>query len=159
MLGKEIIDVNGIEANEPKYPGLNILPMKTIYQNRKKTVQTKVRPIASFMKTDSNGPFFEGYEIHMGEIIRESTDHPLLTTESGEIEGHVLGQSVIGTIVHGLFNHSPIILNLLSHFLGHSRNWNHYDMLDRLANSLNEHTSPTFKDTVFFEPMQRIKHV
>ncbi len=110
MLGREILDPEGVESEEECCPCLGLLPMVTVMRKEKTTHQIKAvvrRPIPMLGLGPSSPPL-EGYEIHMGDTI-SSEESPLLIVErSGEkieveegLAHPVL--NVFGCYIHGIF--------------------------------------------------------
>lgn len=99
MLGEYIVDADGIEGEEGKYPGLALLPIKTIITQQKITRQRLVT--SSFPQA---GLPVSGYEIHQGrtsvqpsETIENLFDDPNL----GIVDRT---QAIWGTYLHGIFD-------------------------------------------------------
>jgi adenosylcobyric acid synthase len=86
MLGSMIDDE--VESGAGRITGLNLLPVHTIFREKKVLAQTQ--------RLLADGTVLRGYEIHHGDVV----------TDGGESlfadEGCLLG-SVAGTIWHGLF--------------------------------------------------------
>jgi adenosylcobyric acid synthase len=102
MLGRRILDPNGVESSYREIEGLGLLDAVTIFERTKVTVQVSGVHRAS-------GCRIEGYEVHMGRT--ETRDVvPLLEVSSAcdtapRGEGAVsLDGRVMGTYVHGLFD-------------------------------------------------------
>ena len=108
MLGKMLADPEGIEGQEGRYQGLNLLPLKTVIAGNKVARQRIVT---------SNYPQVglpvSGYEIHQGrsrlveseEGNKQSSCKPLFDDPGlGIVDMH---QSVWGSYLHGLFDNGP----------------------------------------------------
>jgi adenosylcobyric acid synthase len=108
MLGKHLADPEGIEGQEGRYKGLEMLPIRTVITGTK---------IARQRQVTSNYPLaglpVSGYEIHQGrtqpvEPERGSSDSlckPLFDdTTLGMVDGN---QAVWGTYLHGIFDNGP----------------------------------------------------
>lgn len=101
MLGKEVIDLNGVEGDEgASWEGLGLLDVTTNFEfYEKRTTQVTGR------LADGSGEV-RGYEIHMG--LSESRESPLFyLRENGseKAEGAISTDGmVMGTYVHGLFD-------------------------------------------------------
>lgn len=122
MLGKTLADAEGIEGEAGNYPGLNLLPIRTIIEPNKIARQRLVM---------SNYPQLglpvAGYEIHQG---RSKTIEP--PQRGGEISYYPLfddpglgivdsTQLIWGCYLHGLFDNGPwrrTWLNQLRHQRG-----------------------------------------
>ena len=108
MLGKMLADPEGVEGQEGRYQGLNLLPLKTVITGNKVARQRIVT---------SNYPQVglpvAGYEIHQGRSrlveSEEENQHPSckpLFDDPGL--GIVdITQSVWGSYLHGLFDNGP----------------------------------------------------
>ncbi len=101
MLGKEVIDLNGVEGDEgASWEGLGLLDVTTNFEfYEKRTTQVTGR------LADGSGEV-RGYEIHMGQS--ESRESPLFYLKengSEKAEGAVSPDGmVMGSYVHGLFD-------------------------------------------------------
>jgi adenosylcobyric acid synthase len=101
MLGKEVVDLNGVEGDVGAiWEGLGLLDITTRFEEyEKRTVQVTGR------LADGSGEV-RGYEIHMG--MSESREAPLfLLDENGKErnEGAISPDGmVMGSYVHGLFD-------------------------------------------------------
>jgi adenosylcobyric acid synthase len=102
MLGEVVSDPEGIEGQEGRFEGLNLLPIQTTLSfhkvSRQRTVTSNYPQV---------GLPILGYEIHHGrskvtnpQAIKQLFDEPSL----GAIN---LDQSVWGTYLHGIFDNSP----------------------------------------------------
>lgn len=112
MLGKRVLDPDGVEAFPGETPGLDLLPVETELKAPKTTTRTH------FSWEGNSG---DGYEIHMGQT-RRLGGQPMLRIhdrnqaacddEDGCISenGHVLG-----TYLHGLFDAPAITKRWLEH--------------------------------------------
>ena len=102
MLGEFISDLEGIEGQDGRFNGLNLLPMKTVLSYNKISRQRQVTSNYPQM-----GLPIVGYEIHHGrstikdpKAIKELFDDSSLGVTN-------LEQSVWGTYIHGIFDNSP----------------------------------------------------
>ena len=64
------------------------------------------------MLSDLSGLAVEGYEIHMGETVRDASAKPLvrLLRREGEIEDGCQTENAFGTYLHGVFDASEAAL-------------------------------------------------
>jgi adenosylcobyric acid synthase len=108
MLGKILADPEGVEGQEGRYQGLNLLPLRTVITGNKVARQRLVT---------SNYPQVGlpvvGYEIHQGrsrlleseEGEKASSFKPLFDDPGLGIVD--VGQSIWGSYLHGLFDNGP----------------------------------------------------
>ncbi|WP_421656558.1 cobyric acid synthase CobQ [Leptothermofonsia sp. ETS-13] len=104
MLGKILADPEGIEGQEGRYKGLDLLPLKTVIAGQKIARQRQVT--SNFPQ---EGLPVAGYEIHQGRtrpIEAEANDtEPLFDDPNlGVVDP---SQSVWGTYLHGIFDNGP----------------------------------------------------
>ncbi|HEY9669586.1 MAG TPA: cobyric acid synthase CobQ [Coleofasciculaceae cyanobacterium] len=108
MLGQMLADPEGIEGQEGRYQGLNLLPLKTVITGNKVARQRLVTsnyPQAGLPVT--------GYEIHQGRSrladtedgTKQSSCKPLFDDPGLGIVD--LNQSVWGSYLHGIFDNGP----------------------------------------------------
>jgi len=113
ILGRAVLDSTHVESHGGEAPGLGLLPVETIFETAKATLQVRARVLG--------GPGWlgmaacqevEGYEIHMG---RTSGGRPWL--ESIRLNGATADQTdgavsddgrVWGCYLHGLFAHPAL---------------------------------------------------
>jgi adenosylcobyric acid synthase len=118
MLGSEIRDPHHTESDIELVRGLNLLDFTTVLDREKVTRQATARLVRSYLTSDDAGPFFSGYEIHLGETRLADGTQPLFRLQRfGEEESHDDGAisadgRILGTYLHGLFD-SPDGLALL----------------------------------------------
>ncbi len=108
MLGKIIADPEGVEGQEGRYQGLDLLPLKTVITGNKVARQ---RSVAS--NYPQVGLPVVGYEIHQGrsrlieseEGEQQSSYKPLFDDSGlGLVD---VSQSIWGSYLHGLFDNGP----------------------------------------------------
>ncbi|MCL5075760.1 MAG: cobyric acid synthase [Chloroflexi bacterium] len=120
MLGQTIQDPLGVESQGGIVAGLDLLPVNTIFQDKKLTHQVKatVNPQPGLLER-AIGDEIEGYEIHMGRTSTVETRPPFtviwragtsVSVPDGALdpEGHI-----IGTYMHGLFHNAKLRASLL----------------------------------------------
>ncbi|RFU62399.1 cobyric acid synthase [Peribacillus glennii] len=107
MLSEELIDPEGTDTGKKgtKEKGLGLLPAKTVFSTKKKTIRTKgaPHPLTDLKETAQ----FEGYEIHLGHSIWDEKNKklPFLILDTGEEEGYYAENGrLIGTYMHHLFH-------------------------------------------------------
>ncbi len=104
MMGRVLADPEGIEGQEGRFPGLKLLPMKTVIAGQKVARQ---RQVTSNFPQD--GLPVAGYEIHQGRtrVIEEEADGTQALFDDpnlGVVDRH---QAVWGTYLHGIFDNGP----------------------------------------------------
>lgn len=120
MLGASIDDPLGVEGRAGSERGLQLLPVRTEYRRDKTTIRVRARTIpgaGSFLTDPCRALDVDGYEIHMGNVEPTTDAPPLFVHDDGRREGTARG-SVVGTLLHGLFENDEIragILARLSH--------------------------------------------
>ena len=136
MLGASISDPNHVENEIHEIPGLGIIPAKTILASEKTTEQCN-------FQFKEYSEICIGYEIHMGITTFKQPQNPL-NFINNKPEGF-FEKNCWGTYIHGIFDNSLVIDNLLSHF-NVSSTTNNLDYTaykeenyDKLANHLEEH--------------------
>lgn len=102
MLGERLSDPEGVENGVGESAGLGFLPVHTIFQTAKKTVQMTGRLVVPWDDVTELG----GYEIHLGvSTMYGSAAQPFLQLADGRMDGAVsLDAQVFGTYLHGLFH-------------------------------------------------------
>jgi len=104
MMGTEVRDPLHIESDVAIMPGLGILPVKTILEEEKVTVQREFL-FKEYVEMCS------GYEIHMGITISDHSDS-VLKLENGD-QGCLLNENCWGTYMHGILDNQLVIDDLL----------------------------------------------
>lgn len=148
MLGRRILDPDGLESPVPETGGLGLLPVSTTFARPKVTHQAEAEV------TTSLGPFgavtgqrLSGYEIHAGRTTADSVDavSPIrLRARSGKPvdlpDGAITADGrVFGVSLHGLFD-NPCFLDAVAGWLGAVRPAPvREDVYDRLAEVLRRH--------------------
>ena len=106
MLGREIADPQGMEGGG-SIAGMGLLPTRTVFGPEKHTVQSS----GTLCRIDGplaplSGKRIDGYEIHMGQTLREGGSPLVEVSRSGsspEADGCQNG-NVYGCYIHGLFD-------------------------------------------------------
>lgn len=134
MLGRMVVDEDGIEGPAGATEGLGLLNVTTRLLAPKVTRQTRGR--ACLEGVDAP---VEGYRIHMGRTEGPDTSRPLAQLEEGPDGAVSQDGRVMGAYLHGLFNADPFRKAFLAR-LGTPSSL-HYDRvvddtLDRLADHL-----------------------
>ena len=127
MLGRRVLDPNGVESERAEVEGLGLLPVETVFEGDKATHQVKgtvnsrLGLLEDYAHTGGDGDVV-GYEIHMGRTTGEAVESLFNISErSGQAvnarDGAVDSEGLtLGTYMHGLFhNHGlrrTILLNL-----------------------------------------------
>ena len=97
MLGDELRDPDGVEAETPILRGMGLLPCTTVFAPEK----TLTRMQATVTDGALDGAHIDGYEIHMGET--EARGEAFCRLANGAADGCRRG-NVMGTYLHGLFD-------------------------------------------------------
>ena len=104
MLGRRIIDREGVESDAPSVDGLGLLDVETAFERMKQTTRVSGTTLDTAQQID-------GYEIHMGQTKRGVAAKPWLriTSEQGSAIDRFDGcisedGAVAGTYLHGLFD-------------------------------------------------------
>ena len=94
MLGRRVIDRDGIEGPAGEAAGLGLLDVETTL-----TPGKALRPVRGHAQ---NAPF-HGYEMHIGDTFGPDASRPFARFDDGRFDGAVSTDGrVIGTYVHGL---------------------------------------------------------
>lgn len=103
MMGQWVYDPDHIESEIEEMPGLGILSVSTTLAEGKTTRQCRF----DMVNTAVSG---EGYEIHSGIT---PTDKPFAILDNGEPDGYYLNERTWGTYLHGVFDNSSVINEIL----------------------------------------------
>lgn len=110
MLGRTVADPHGVEGAPGVANGLGLLAIETELTREKRLV--KVDGLCTF-ENESGAGAVSGYEIHMGVSQGAALEHPAFTIE-GRGEGAVSADGqILGTYLHGLFDHPDACTALL----------------------------------------------
>jgi adenosylcobyric acid synthase len=116
MLGRVVSDPHGVEGNSGDSEGLGLLDITTELTQEKRLQQ--VTGFCAFGKNNEDKAHVIGYEIHMGVTYASSTILPAFILDTGEEEGCLSADDqILGTYIHGLFDHSEACQMLL-HWAG-----------------------------------------
>jgi adenosylcobyric acid synthase len=110
MLGTAVADPDGVEAAAGESAGLGLLDLRTTLTREKRLARVDGRCVFA---PDAGDTKVEGYEIHMGV-----SDGGALARPAFEIGGRVEGAcsedgQILGTYLHGLFDHADACAALL----------------------------------------------
>ena len=106
MMGRTVSDPDNTEGGG-SLRGMNLLPIDTVFRPSKTTTQTRGTLLEiDGVLSDLSGLAVEGYEIHMGETVRDASVKPLvrLLRREGEIEDGCQTENAFGTYLHGVFD-------------------------------------------------------
>lgn len=116
MLGRRILDPDGVESDAPETRGLGLLPSTTLFAPDKATHQVRAKVAAADKETGllagCAGADIVGYEIHMGRTSGEGAAAFRVAERSGVAADSPDGALdadglTLGTYIHGLFhNHA-----------------------------------------------------
>ncbi|RRN70052.1 cobyric acid synthase [Peribacillus simplex] len=111
MLGTKLFDPDAVEGNGENAEGLSLLPVETVFQAEKKTVQMEgVLSDGMIMEGEMN---LNGFEIHLGRTTLEPQVRPFLLLKDGREDGAIsTDNKVMGTYLHGIF-HNRLFTRLL----------------------------------------------
>ena len=138
MLGAEVADPKGVEDKPGVSVGLGLLDIKTNLESSK-----QLRQVQGTLSL--NGGQVEGYEIHCGASFGKGLERSVATLKDGRVDGAISSDNqVLGTYLHGLFDHSESCGALLEWAgLENSQTISQQDIretqLNRLATALEKH--------------------
>jgi adenosylcobyric acid synthase len=136
MLGRSIVDPDGVEGPASRTAGLDLLDVETILVADKR--------LAPASGTTSDGAPFSGYEMHMGVTEGADRSRAFARLADGSPDGAVSPSGrVMGTYIHGLFADDRQRSRWLAR-LGGTDSTVHYEhlvdaTLDRLAEHISAH--------------------
>ena len=139
MLGQQVHDPQGVEAEPGSSKGLGLMDIETVLGGDKQLRNVKGK--LSF--ADAR---VQGYEIHVGETRGPAMQKPAMYLEQGSDGAISADDQIFGSYVHGLFD-TPQAANAILHWCGlRSSGAQAFDMaalreqsLDRLADMLEQH--------------------
>jgi adenosylcobyric acid synthase len=105
ILGRKIFDPYDVESDIKEIDGIGIFPVETTITKEKKTVQRN-------FKYKNYSESCIGYEIHMGETVYLEKS-PLNFFADGSNEGFLLNEKCFGTYIHGIFDNSIVLKDIL----------------------------------------------
>jgi adenosylcobyric acid synthase len=112
MLGRLIVDEEGVESSYHKTEGLGLLDMVTVFNREKVLKRTRAVVLdGGELFKGLEGQVISGYEIHMGRSFLGSSDKPFLKLlrEGFELDGAVSrDMPVYGTYLHGVFENENL---------------------------------------------------
>lgn len=138
MLGKEIIDDQGIEGPPARVKGLGLLQVTTRLTDKKTLA-------LSYAIEQKSGLEVEGYEIHLGVTEGQDCARPMLMMGGERKEGAVSTDGrIMGCYLHGIFNNDAYRHDFLHRLKNRSVSDLRYtnlidDILDRWADHLEKH--------------------
>lgn len=119
MLGRLIRDPHQVESRCEAVEGLGLLPVETVFEEKKTTRQATGRVAwGRGILEGAQGLLVSGYEIHMGQSTANGLPHPFMV-EDGSRDLHPDGAAdadglVFGTYLHGLFQEEGFRTALLN---------------------------------------------
>ncbi|MFF2591412.1 cobyric acid synthase [Peribacillus butanolivorans] len=111
MLGTKLFDPDAVEGCGENAIGLSLLPVQTVFNAEKKTVQMEGVLSSGIMEGEMN---LTGFEIHLGRTSLDSAlVRPFLLLKDGREDGAISADNkVIGTYLHGIF-HNRLFTRML----------------------------------------------
>ncbi|MFH1647673.1 MAG: cobyric acid synthase CobQ, partial [Chloroflexota bacterium] len=126
MLGRQILDPQGVESENAEVAGLGLLDVVTEFAPEKSTRQVRARVLAnSGLLAGTRGQELTGYEIHMGRTVSggkagafqiEATPQGPADYTDGVLDA---GGTVLGTYMHGLFHNDAFRQVFLDNLRGY----------------------------------------
>lgn len=113
MLGNTIIDEEGVESADGQniIRGMELLDANTVFNQEKRTVQSKGTFCADGLLEELQGNEVSGYEIHMGRTTC-AKGMELLQLDNGEMDG-CIKDTVFGTYFHGILENAVVVEHIL----------------------------------------------
>ncbi|WP_139488611.1 cobyric acid synthase [Brevibacillus dissolubilis] len=123
MLGTHLYDPHAVEGTGGEYAGLGLLPVETVFNPTKRTVQIAGRLYQPSFLTPADQDFeaptptestLTGYEIHLGVSTLDRTQaKPFVLLEDGREDGAISADGrVLGTYLHGIFHNRHLTRQL-----------------------------------------------
>jgi adenosylcobyric acid synthase len=126
MLGRELVDREGVESAVKTAEGLGLLTLSTCFEREKKTVQVRAAHIAGRHE-------IIGYEIHMGRTNGPDAARPVfeiveeLGSRTRRFDGAKSEDGLVwGTYIHGVFD-APLFRREFLNALRKRRGWKPLD--------------------------------
>lgn len=132
MLGREIIDEDGIEGAPGRYDGLGLLDISTVMKPEKRLAQTT----ATYLPT---GDEVQGYEIHIGVTTGRDRDRGWLDTARGPEGAASPDGRIRGCYLHGLFSSDDFRRSFLSELGAQTSELSYDSRVDETLNDLASH--------------------
>jgi adenosylcobyric acid synthase len=96
MLGRRVVDPDGIEGSQREIEGLGLLEVETVLEGEKR--------VANVSAETADGVPLTGYEIHLGRTTGPDCGRPMIRID-GRPDGAVSADGrVRGCYLHGLFS-------------------------------------------------------
>jgi adenosylcobyric acid synthase len=137
MLGESILDPHHVEGEIEELPGLGLLPVRTVLQPEKTTLQCNFR-------FRENADTCAGYEIHMGETTALETRKPVAILSDGREDGYYRDARTWGSYLHGILDNAVVIESILAPYTDEKGKQYDYQQFkeqqyDKLADLLRTH--------------------
>ena len=132
MLGREIIDNDGIEGPAGSYAGLGHLDVITQMHSEKRLAQVSGTDVAS-------GASVSGYEIHIGQTFGADCDNFWLNMEGVNVGASSKNGRIQGCYIHGLFSSDEFRHVYLNRVGANIVQSNYSDKVELTLNALAKH--------------------
>jgi adenosylcobyric acid synthase len=110
MLGAGVDDPHGVEGVPGSSPGLGLLDLGTTLTRAKRLAQVSGRCVFA---SDVPDAAVAGYEIHMGVSTGDALARPVFEIDGRPEGARSADGQVLGTYLHGLFDHADACAALL----------------------------------------------
>ena len=125
MLGKRILDPQGVESEHTEVEGLGLLDIETLFEKEKITCQAEAQLVwsSAFGMRSGELAALKGYEIHMGsstgaiglfKLRRLSSDSAIRNPQSDIVLDGSRKGNCWGTYLHGIFDNNEFRRSLLN---------------------------------------------
>ncbi len=141
MLGEEIHDPQGIEAEAGSSKGLGLVSFSTTLEPHKQLLRNS----GSLLLNGSDPVSVAGYQIHCGVSHGRAFERPLLQLDDGQTDGFISSdEQIIGTYLHGIFDQPEACAGILEWLglkdaVGIDASARREQQLERLADTIAEH--------------------